>query len=582
MATRCKTRWGTDSRGRYTRRIGWKRDDTGKLLQPLFYLGTDSTQARRREDRLVEFWQHIERNYHGDDRPLWDALTLRIGREIAKGSHRIVIDRKDNSPESYARYVHRLRAAFPMVQVVPEEPEAFETGAERIEAIAQGQIAKLESRLLELERKHARVGNLSPEEHGGMLHNVLDAYITHIKQTAVEPGTDRLTDYGFIRVANVQRLKERHDNIRLTGLTSFDGVQGMVNVWRNRPIVKNSAPPRAITKDTAENHIAELMRFFRWLARTDRFDWKKPDYFDELETRVRQTAEERQARFTPTQVDRYTLDELKLLNHYATPTERLLLLLGLNCGFGAAEQGRLRLRQLYLNQQHPHADLIQRVYGFESSPHDSFLFGARPKSGVYGEWYLWSQTVEVLKWARQKRERIGNAASDGLLIVNERGRPFFHQTAGGNRGQTFTRRWSDLTTRIRSDHPGFPTLSFGKLRKSAGDLVRDVASGEIASVFLCHGHPVKTDDLLDLYTNRPFGKVFEAIREVEKRLKPVFDAAPTDLFALPDRKHESLAKIEKILKLHVEGKSIREIASKVGLSKSVVGRHLEHPRPASE
>ena len=111
--------------------------------------------------------------------------------------------------------------------------------------------------------------------------------------------------------------------------------------------------------------------------------------------------------------------------------------------------------------------------------------------------------------------------------------------------------------------------------------MRNVASGEIASVFLCHGHPVRTDDLLDLYTNRPFGKVFEAMKEVEMRLKPFFDAAPADLLALPDRKHESLARIERILKLHDEGKSIREIAIRVGLSKSVVGRHLERHRPAS-
>ena len=93
----------------------------------LFYLlGTDLVQAKRREDRLVEFWQHIERTYQGDDRPLWYSLTLAIGREIAKGNPRIVIERRGNSPESYARYLHRLRAAFPMVQIAPEEPEAYQ------------------------------------------------------------------------------------------------------------------------------------------------------------------------------------------------------------------------------------------------------------------------------------------------------------------------------------------------------------------------------------------------------------------------------------------------------------------------
>jgi hypothetical protein len=35
-----------------------------------------------------------------------------------------------------------------------------------------------------------------------------------------------------------------------------------------------------------------------------------------------------------------------------------------------------------------------------------------------------------------------------------------------------------------------------------------------------------TDDLLDLYSNRPFGKVRTALREMRCRLQPMFDACP--------------------------------------------------------
>jgi hypothetical protein len=582
MATRTKTRWGTDSRGRYTRRVGWELNKDNKTVQHLFYLGTDLAQAKRREDRLVELWQLIEKQWPNRlGRPLWNSTSLWVAKEIAKGNYRLVVERKNHPPEVYARYLHRLQAAYPMVQFVPDAPEVYEAGAETARAIAKSKLDPLERQFAEMQHKQALAGNLGPTEIGickSRLHEALDAYIEHIKRTAVEPGTENLSDYGTTRVANARRLKERHLDLPLSSIATYGDIQGMIDMWRNRPMVKNSDPPKPISKKTAEHHIGELIRFFRWLSRSDHFDWKKPADFDELETHVRQTAQERQARFTPTQVKRYTLDELKLLNAYATPLERLLLLLGLNCGFGAAEQGRLTIGQLYLHQEHPHADLIRRVSGFESNPHDNFLLAARPKSGVYGEWYLWPQTVKVLKWARQRRERIGNATRDSLLIVSERSKPFFHQTTGGNRGQAFSRRWSDLTRRVQADHSDFPSLSFGKLRKTAGDLVRDVASGEIASVFLCHGHPVKTDDLLDLYTNRPFGKVFAALRELEKKLKSVFDAAPEDLFAQPDRQHESRAKIDKILKLHAEGKSIRDIAMRVGLSKTVVGRHLQNQR----
>jgi hypothetical protein len=74
-------------------------------------------------------------------------------------------------------------------------------------------------------------------------------------------------------------------------------------------------------------------------------------------------------------------------------------------------------------------------------------------------------------------------------------------------------------------------LSFGKLRKTAGNLIRQFADGEVAGVFLCHGQPVESDDLLDLYTARPFGRVFQAIRDVEKHLEPMFEAAGSTPFA---------------------------------------------------
>ena len=112
--------------------------------------------------------------------------------------------------------------------------------------------------------------------------------------------------------------------------------------------------------------------------------------------------------------------------------------------------------------------------------------------------------------------------------------------------------------------------------------MRDVASGEISRVFLCHGHPVPTDDLLDLYTNRPFGKVFDALRELQEKLQPVLAAAPDDLFTQPVQQYTGLKTVEKISKLHEEGKTIREIAEEVGVSKSAVYRHLERQKPAAE
>ncbi len=65
---------------------------------------------------------------------------------------------------------------------------------------------------------------------------------------------------------------------------------------------------------------------------------------------------------------------------------------------------------------------------------------------------------------------------------------------------------------VRKDHAAFKALSFGKLRKTAGDLVKRFSDGEVSGVFLCHGTPVPSDSLQDVYTNRPLPESFEPCR----------------------------------------------------------------------
>ena len=127
----------------------------------------------------------------------------------------------------------------------------------------------------------------------------------------------------------------------------------------------------------------------------------------------------------------FELDELRILNEYCTPLERVLFLLGLNCGFGAAESGTLRMNEIHLFQAHPDAQHI----GFESSPADSFIFRVRLKSRVYGQHLLWPQTVDAIQWAIKRRAEVGKVSPESLLLVSNRGLPLFRTTSGGNSGQ---------------------------------------------------------------------------------------------------------------------------------------------------
>ena len=149
---------------------------------------------------------------------------------------------------------------------------------------------------------------------------------------------------------------------------------------------------------------------------------------------------------------------------------------------------------------------------------------------VYGEFILFRQTVQGIQWAIDLRQTRPNFRPDAALFVNENGNPYDTPTASGNRNQQIPNSFGRLLRRIRRNGHEIRGLSFGKLRKTAGDLIRRHSNGEISAVFLCHGKAVKSDALADCYTNRPFGRVFEAIRTVEDYLAPVFAAAGDNPF----------------------------------------------------
>jgi transposase len=591
MATRHRKAWRPDRNGRYSRQLGWIVDRRSGLRgQPKFYLGTDPKEAARRNSKLEEFWERIESlaiegiidpswmpdglclkeldHLFESHRPIWNDVTLSFAKQMAKGVLPIVVPRDGKISTNYAQYIHQLREHFPMIPFAPEDQAEYQMGYERNRANALSEIKAHEL-------CHAVMGNLAPGEvrqcdHS--LHQALDAYCEHAKQD-VKPTVDgqgkRLKPTASNRIKNAKVLKERHKDVPLSALT-FSECERMLLYWRNRPPVKGKTTPIAVC--TAQNMIYEVKRFLRWLHRSE-FAWKKPEGLEDINTRVDQSDEEVQATATKEKKSVFDLDELCILNEYCTPLERVLFLLGLNCGFGAAESGTLRINEIHLFQPHPDA----RHMGFESSSADSFIFRVRLKNRVYGQHLLWPQTVDAIRWAMDRRSGLGDVSPESLLLVSNRGLPLFRATRGGNSGQRIKNIWGHgLLKRVCRDYPEFRRLSFGKLRKTASSLVRRFGGGgPTAGVFLCHGHPVKSDRLLDIFAERNFARVFRAIRQVEEYLRPVFEAAPKDLRAQPQPRQAGRGTAKRLAEMKEEGYSVREIAEKVGMSKSAVARRLE-------
>lgn len=113
-------------------------------------------------------------------------------------------------------------------------------------------------------------------------------------------------------------------------------------------------------------------------------------------------------------------------------------------------------------------------------------------------------------------------------------------------------------------------------RSTTGQLVRKVVDGETAGVFLAHGQPVRTDDLLDVYTSREFSRVFAANTKIRELLQPMFATAP-EAFTRSRKKggaNLSLAKIERIEQMLADGVPAAEAANRVKVSRATVYRHI--------
>jgi hypothetical protein len=523
MTTRTRKTWKLDSQGQYVRQIGWKRGRNGARVQHKFRLGADLNEARRREQKLREVWEAIERS---PPNAVWTPFLLDAAKGIARGETEVVLPREQGETEiAYAQQVKNLETLLPVVRVVPSDVEAYSQGRRQWGDRDRRPIRLSPVRSDFFDDEIVVVGG-GPKRRTreqdaasvGKLHQAMRDYITWLKEDFFRPQLGRITDNGQTRIRQVNTLLSRHEDISLVDL-DYEMAERMFRYWRQRPPKKDSDSP--ISAKSASHYIGELRRFFAWLHRSDRYSWRKPEDFDDIDVTVDRDVPGEQKRLVHTPV--FTLDELILLNKYATPLERVFLLLGLNCGFGVAEIATLTIGEVHLLQAH--SARHQEILNFQSTTRDSFIKRVRRKNRVYGEFLLFEQTVEAIQWLLKRRYTQPNPTPDAPLLLNDRGEMYNKPTKGGNRNQQIPNRFAALRRRIRDDNNEISEHSFGKLRKTAGDLIRRFADGEVSGVFLCHGQPVKTDDLADVYTNRPFGKVFEAIRKVEDYLKPVFEAA---------------------------------------------------------
>ncbi len=158
----------------------------------------------------------------------------------------------------------------------------------------------------------------------------------------------------------------------------------------------------------------------------------------------------------------FTPDEIRRLIEAAPPQLAAMVHLGINCGFGNADCGRLPLAAV---------DLAAGIIDF-----------ARPKTGIPRRCALWPETVQAIRAALAVRPNPKDPADAGLVFVTKYGLPWAKDTTD----QTLAKEFGKLLRALHIN--GRKGLGFYTLRLTFRT-VADEARDQVATDY-CMGHEV--------------------------------------------------------------------------------------------
>lgn len=526
---------GITSKGLYFRNLG-RLEDT--KTQPKFYLGRNHEIARTRNALLEAVWEGAKRfwmEHVPGGEPCWDVATLEVARAVAKGEKVAYISPPDpQDVESAASFLDSLRLHMPV----------------RVELRGQWPTTS---------------GQPQPQPSRRSSQS-LHAALADYKKTEILESVRLLAETASTKARDVDFLIDHTPD---QDLRQFDAqaIEAIVETLRLRPIGKRK---KQISVKYAGNLIKQFRAFIRWLHRSPRWYWKRPDDYEVVPVRIPKVSTDR--RHTAMTVQVYQLAELTTLWKYALPFDRLLICLGLNCAFGRREMATLTVDEIYLCRRHPYATILH----IPECDNDSWIMRHRGKTDIYGEWKLWPVTVQAIQWWLAHRP----ACSAKELIVSDLGLPLT-TTRGGHGNQQLANKWKALFNRIKRDVEGFRPLSINKLRKTSIDLIQVTSKdGEVASLQACHG-TYTGDDLLRFYANRPLFKLHPALDELFHHLHEVWasvpDPFPAEQGKLKGGPNISRGKINKIQRMVRQGYKQKHIAQTLGVSLATVSRWANRP-----
>jgi hypothetical protein len=329
------------------------------------------------------------------------------------------------------------------------------------------------------------------------------------------------------QIRQLLTLKANHEDVGLAAIDA-DMIRRMAEYWMGRPRRQGSDEPVAAA--TARRQWERLVALLRWVHRSKRYSWRMPaDALEGIVFRAKKTAGDNAARVAALRQKTWTPAQLAIIYRHATPLVRAVMMFGLNCGYYGVDVATQIDSDdvIFLGRTHPHADYLltgepPELQGHWRRPRDWMLM-LRLKTGVPGEWLLWAHTAAAIRWARERKRRLGLETE--MLMPTEKGTAFNDPTEGGNRHDKLAKKWKAAWEMARKEDSSLPWRPLSSLRDTISDLV--ARKDDTASTLLVrHGQPFRGDSLLELYAGRPFLRVHTQLERIHGVLAPLWEADP--------------------------------------------------------
>jgi integrase len=547
--------------------VGWSTQTS----RAKFNVGHDPKEGERRKTRIEALYaeakwrkrammvagQYVEVPADELDgtRFTWndDKQALAFAKRLAQGEtvFRVAFDGEGFSPAYVAR-LNGLQHDYPSLAFVPADVEKFAESVRYGSSVLEAEVDRLK-RSGFVQQSQTTISSAT-----STLHAEIERRIEALKTEHFDKVEGHVSDSGMYFVRKMKSLKEHTPDLPLSAL-DLPALDSIYLTIRSRPISNKTGAP--LGYDTCRKLISETDNFFEWLDMYSGTGWELPAKFYRIKRKVRSL--DCDSDEAP-EAEVYDLDQLVILAKYATPLERILLLLGLNCDYGADQIGRAKIGEFRLDDKKP---TVRRI---------------RRKKGIRGIHPLWKQTVEGLRHVLDKHP---SPTKDNFLLLSKDGQPYWRKTPSGNRAPAIPNRWQGLLRRVKKDYPDFPALPFNTLRNTSADLVRQdkLGTGEMAQLQLTHKHQSK-DANLRRYSNPKIRELFRIHRRIERKLQPFFEASAKP-WEQPEKQYTPRKKVDEILDLHAKGLSDKAIAKKLGISHMTVWRKRQRyasPQRAEE